>query len=195
MAEKDNVVSIYAAARKVGPDTSKKAAAKVTTFGWDDIFERFEKHGTLTCEELLLDLRKDMDPGQYLRESSVSSNLNHMMMAGLLVIIDETRKNTSGRQAQVWRIATIPESDYLIEYVGKKAIPWPSGDTVLKAILRAPAIRAFIERNVNIDVLRLIRRYEKGQPFRTYLRDHGITKMMQKYDTNGKPRAGNDDEG
>lgn len=176
-------MAIRYVARKVGPDTSKKAAAKLKSTGYKDVYAALKHLKRATCEQVLFYLKENMPEGKTLREDPVSGMFNMLCLKGMIVPTGKTKRNSSGFEAIVWRPAKRHERLFLRAFVGQdKKAPWPSPDTLLEI----EEVADMLYNHPSGKVRKMYRRYCKGVIFKRDFKDNGIKWLMRNYDESGR---------
>lgn len=174
-------------ARKVGPVTSRRAAARSRFYSANatEVFAKIRDIGPCTCEQVILALKEDLEPGMTLREDPISGLFNSLHLSGKIAVTGEKALNTSRKDAMLYRVTTREERRFLKAYVGPDSkAPWPSGDTILEHEAVRRAIKAIEDPRVR----KLFRLYMKGVRFKTIYKDIGIKEFMKFFDENGRKR-------
>lgn len=172
-------------ARKVGPESSRKAAASIKSINTKAVYRCLKRIQPATCEQVILELIESMPPGKKLREDPISGMFNLLHLEGRIVTTGKKGKNTSTRDAMLWRVSTPEERSFLKAFVGPASkAPWPSPDTLIEL----EEVKEVLETIQVKQVRRLYRRYKKGRLFKTLLRDKGIKWFMRNYDERGRKK-------
>jgi hypothetical protein len=174
-----------AVGRKVGPKTSRDSAKKTQSVGKVDVYRCLKRIAPATCEEVIIELQRQLPPGKKLREDPISGMFNLLSLEGRIATTGKKGVNTSNHAAMLWRITTPEERHFINRYVGSdRKSPWPSPDTLLEL----PDVIDVLSKHENKKVRRMYRRYKMGRLFRSIMKDKGIKWFMRNYDEKGRKK-------